>query len=109
VWRRCIASGAASMSDANIVVLGARLWLDVAKACVTAFLKTEFAGGRHGQRVEKLGTLPTAAPFVRDFPRSFIIVFRLAADQLCRTAATQIAELDSGEVWGWEVRNGVAS
>jgi hypothetical protein len=39
-----------------------------------------------------------------DFPRSFIIVFRLAAVQLCRIAATQIAEFDSGEVWGWEVR-----
>jgi ribose 5-phosphate isomerase B len=42
-------------NDANVIAFGARLiGLDVAKACVTAFLKTEFAGGRHGQRVEKL-------------------------------------------------------
>jgi ribose 5-phosphate isomerase B len=47
-------------NDANVIALGARLvGLDMAMACVTAFLKTEFAGGRHGQRVEKLGA-PTA-------------------------------------------------
>jgi hypothetical protein len=33
----------------------------MAKACVTAFLKTEFAGGRHRQRVEKHGTPPVPA------------------------------------------------
>jgi hypothetical protein len=46
----------------------------------------------------------TQRPTVWDFPRSFITVFRLAASKLCRTAATQIAEFDSEEVWGWEVR-----
>jgi len=35
--------------------LGARLTgIDMAKACVTAFLTTEFGGGRHAGRVEKL-------------------------------------------------------
>lgn len=43
-------------NDANVIALGARLvGSDMAKACLTAFLETEFAGGRHGQRVEKLG------------------------------------------------------
>lgn len=44
-------------NDANVIALGARLiGLDLAKACITAFLTTEFAGGRHRQRVEKLQT-----------------------------------------------------
>lgn len=42
-------------NDANILALGARLTgIDMAKACVTAFLTTEFGGGRHGPRVDKL-------------------------------------------------------
>ncbi|WP_165191147.1 ribose 5-phosphate isomerase B [Caulobacter soli] len=46
-------------NDANVIALGARLVdLDMAKACVTAFLATAFAGGRHEQRVEKLGAPP---------------------------------------------------
>ena len=46
-------------NDANVIALGARLvGLDMAKACITAFLDTEFAGGRHGQRVEKLSAPP---------------------------------------------------
>lgn len=49
-------------NDANVLALGARLVsLDVAKACITAFLTTEFAGGRHGQRVEKLSKPPFRA------------------------------------------------
>ena len=49
-------------NDANVLALGARLvGFDMAKACVTAFLETEFAGGRHGQRVEKLGKPPVSA------------------------------------------------
>jgi len=49
-------------NDANVIALGARLIeLDMAKACVTAFLTTEFAGGRHGRRVEKLGAPPVSA------------------------------------------------
>lgn len=42
-------------NDANCIALGARLTgSDMAKACVTAFLETEFAGGRHQRRVDKL-------------------------------------------------------
>lgn len=42
-------------NDANAIALGARLTgIDMAKACVTAFLATEFGGGRHQGRVEKL-------------------------------------------------------
>ncbi|MBX7534192.1 ribose 5-phosphate isomerase B [Qipengyuania sp. GH1] len=42
-------------NDANCLAMGARLTgVDMAKACVTAFLDTEFAGGRHQRRVDKL-------------------------------------------------------
>lgn len=42
-------------NDANCIAMGARLTgIDMAKACVTAFLNTEFAGGRHQRRVDKL-------------------------------------------------------
>lgn len=42
-------------NDANVLVLGARLiGEEVAKECVTRFLKTEFEGGRHQKRVEKM-------------------------------------------------------
>ena len=44
-------------NDATIIAMGARLTgVDMAKACVTAFLETEFAGGRHQRRVDKLST-----------------------------------------------------
>ena len=43
-------------NDANVIALGARLiGLDMAKACVGAFLDTDFEGGRHARRVDKLG------------------------------------------------------
>lgn len=42
-------------NDANCIAIGARLTgPDMAKACLDAFLSTEFGGGRHGPRVEKL-------------------------------------------------------
>ena len=42
-------------NDANVLALGARLTgIDLAKACVTAFLDTPFAGGRHQARVDLL-------------------------------------------------------
>ncbi|NJC05680.1 ribose 5-phosphate isomerase B [Sphingomonas kaistensis] len=42
-------------NDANVLALGARLTgIDLAKACVTAFLDTSFAGGRHQARVDLL-------------------------------------------------------
>lgn len=46
-------------NDANVLAMGARLLgIDMAKACVTTFLATPFAGGRHGPRVEKLSNPP---------------------------------------------------
>lgn len=49
-------------NDANAIAMGARLTgIDMAKACITAFLTTEFAGGRHGPRVEKLSQFPQDA------------------------------------------------
>lgn len=45
-------------NDANVLALGGRLiGGDMARACVTAFLGTEFAGGRHQRRVNELSTL----------------------------------------------------
>ncbi|QQN74105.1 ribose 5-phosphate isomerase B [Croceicoccus sp. YJ47] len=42
-------------NDANCIAMGARLTgPDMAKACLDAFLSTEFGGGRHAGRVEKL-------------------------------------------------------
>ncbi|CAM3034290.1 Sugar phosphate isomerase YwlF [Sphingomonas antarctica] len=46
-------------NDANAIALGARLiGVDMAKACVTAFLTTDFEGGRHTHRVDKLNHPP---------------------------------------------------
>lgn len=45
-------------NDANVIAIGARLTgIDMAKACVDTFLSTEFAGGRHSARVDKLTNL----------------------------------------------------
>lgn len=42
-------------NDANAIALGARLiGEEMARACITAFLATEFEGGRHQHRVDKL-------------------------------------------------------
>jgi len=42
-------------NDANVLALGARLiGSDMARACVAAFLDTDFAGGRHKRRVDQL-------------------------------------------------------
>jgi ribose 5-phosphate isomerase B len=42
-------------NDANCIAMGARLTgSDMAKACLSAFLETPFAGGRHQRRVDKL-------------------------------------------------------
>lgn len=44
-------------NDANVLAMGARLTgPDMAKACVNAFLSTDFGGGRHQGRVEKLSS-----------------------------------------------------
>ena len=45
-------------NDANVLAFGARLiGPDMARACVTAFLGTDFAGGRHQRRVDQLSQL----------------------------------------------------
>jgi ribose 5-phosphate isomerase B len=49
-------------NDANAIAMGARLvGLDMARACVTTFLETPFAGGRHQRRVDKLSLTPQDA------------------------------------------------
>jgi ribose 5-phosphate isomerase B len=45
-------------NDANVLAMGARLiGHDMARACVSAFLGTDFAGGRHQRRVDQLSNL----------------------------------------------------
>src|SRR5690606_22200948 len=47
-------------NDANVVAIGARLTgVDMAKACLTAFLTTDSAGARAGRRGDKLSHPPT--------------------------------------------------
>jgi len=42
-------------NDANIIVMGGRvIGPDVAKDCLTAFLTTDFEGGRHQRRIDKM-------------------------------------------------------
>lgn len=54
-------------NDANAIALGARLiGVDMAKACLDAFLSTEFGGGRHAGRVEKLSNPPETSDFNRE-------------------------------------------
>ncbi len=45
-------------NDANVICLGGRtIGIEVAKDCLGIFLDTEFEGGRHARRVDKLGSL----------------------------------------------------
>jgi ribose 5-phosphate isomerase B len=45
-------------NDANVIALGARLiGGDMARACIAAFLGSDFSGGRHQRRVDMLSTL----------------------------------------------------
>jgi ribose 5-phosphate isomerase B len=45
-------------NDANMLSMGARIvGLEVALACVRAFLEGEFQGGRHARRVDKIRAL----------------------------------------------------
>lgn len=47
-------------NDANAIAMGARLiGIEMAKACVSAFLSTDFLGGRHERRVEQLSAPST--------------------------------------------------
>jgi ribose 5-phosphate isomerase B len=44
-------------NDANVLALGERLTgVAVALDCVDIFIKTEFKGGRHARRVDKLAS-----------------------------------------------------
>jgi ribose 5-phosphate isomerase B len=55
-------------NDANVIALGARLiGIEMAKACVMTFLNSEFDGGRHTGRVDKLSQ-PTASRPTRSKP-----------------------------------------
>lgn len=46
---------ARSHNDANVIAMGARLiGVEMAMACIEAFMTTEFLGGRHQRRVDKL-------------------------------------------------------
>lgn len=43
-------------NDANVLALGARIiGMETARECVIAFFESEFEGGRHQRRVDKLG------------------------------------------------------
>jgi ribose 5-phosphate isomerase B len=45
-------------NDANVLAMGARIiGVEVARACVEAFLGGVFEGGRHRQRVDKIAAL----------------------------------------------------
>jgi ribose 5-phosphate isomerase B len=44
-------------NDANVICFGGRMiGADVARDCLKVFLATEFEGGRHARRVDKLST-----------------------------------------------------
>jgi ribose 5-phosphate isomerase B len=46
-------------NDANVIAMGARMiGIEMAKACVVAFMSTPFAGNRHNARVQKLSNPP---------------------------------------------------
>ena len=54
-WNPELASLARQHNDANILTLPARfIPVEVAEKCVDAFLRTDFEGGRHARRVEKI-------------------------------------------------------
>jgi ribose 5-phosphate isomerase B len=54
-WSPEIAALARKHNNANIIALPARfISVETASECVSLFLQTEFEGGRHGRRVEKI-------------------------------------------------------
>ena len=54
-WEKEIAELARLHNDANILAMPARyIEVEEAKACVDVFLNTDFEGGRHQGRVEKI-------------------------------------------------------
>ena len=45
-------------NDANVLSMGSRITgVEVARACVRAFLEGEFQGGRHVPRIEKIAKI----------------------------------------------------
>ena len=55
VWNADIAVLAREHNDANVIAFGARIiGTEVAKACLREFLSSQFTGGRHVARLEKL-------------------------------------------------------
>lgn len=55
-WNAEVAKLSREHNDANILCMGSRVIdLETAKQVTSAFIQTEFAGGRHQQRVSKLG------------------------------------------------------
>ena len=49
---------ARSHNDANVIAMGERMiGSEIAKGCLQAFLVTEFEGGRHARRVDKLSAM----------------------------------------------------
>lgn len=58
VWDKPLASLSRQHNDANIICLPARfISQETALACVDIFLATEFEGGRHSVRVNKISNL----------------------------------------------------
>ena len=58
---------ARSHNDANVISMGARLTgPEMAKACLDAFLSTDFLGDRHQRRVAKLGNPSLAHEYTKD-------------------------------------------
>jgi ribose 5-phosphate isomerase B len=54
-WNSELATLARQHNNANVLALPARfISLEVAKECVEKFINTEFEGGRHQRRVEKI-------------------------------------------------------
>jgi ribose 5-phosphate isomerase B len=54
-WKKELAELARSHNDANIICLPARfITVDEAKEITDAFLETQFEGGRHQRRVDKI-------------------------------------------------------
>lgn len=55
-WQEELATLARQHNDANIVCIPARfIEVDLAKAIIGKFLTTDFEGGRHANRVNKMG------------------------------------------------------
>lgn len=54
-WQEDISALARQHNDANVVCIPARfIDLELAKKIITTFLDTDFEGGRHGNRVNKI-------------------------------------------------------